>query len=596
MANLYDKASLVLPTSPAYKDGAIQAYKPLTSQGTFDFSRGSNLAATRVDANGLIEKGRENLLLQSNRFDTTWYDSGISQLSNQEGYDGTNHAWKITRGSAFNYKAQDVTKSGVQTFSIYAKADSFNFILLRFQRASTSYGGRYFDLVNGTALGYDGSGVIDSSITSVGNGWYKISVTFNESLLRVLLYPVPTDNGVGAGGSGSVYIQDAQLEQGLVATDYIETGASTAQAGILEDMPRLDYSGGASCPSLLLEPQRSNLLTQSEFIGSSSWIKTRTTAIANQLISPDGNLNAYKLSETADSGLHALSINTSVVNGTTYNVSVFAKKGSSSFIQLLFGTNNVSGNPYVNFDLDAGTFQNNGISSVNIENYGNGWYRCSGTIVISGGTTLTYYLAKVNSLSATRASVFAGNVNNNIYIYGFQLEEGSYPTSYIPTYGSSVTRSGDSCSKTGISDLIGQSEGTLFAEVIATQEGYWYLSLSDGTNANWVFVGQDLPSTSQFRAYLRVGSVTYADIYSPTITEGVNKIAIGYKQNDVVFYVNGVQVGSDTSANMPSNLSNFYLSSSDAGGGAQGITGNIKQTLLFKTRLSNAELASLTTL
>ena len=122
----------------------------------------------------------------------------------------------------------------------------------------------------------------------------------------------------------------------------------------------------------------------------------------------------------------------------------------------------------MNFDLDAGTFQNNGISSVNIENYGNGWYRCSGTIVISGGTTLTYYLAKVNSLSATRASGFAGNVNNNIYIYGFQLEVGSYPTSYIPTYGSSVTRSlvmqisYKCCRLSGLTSL--DANGTLFVE------------------------------------------------------------------------------------------------------------------------------------
>ncbi len=94
--SLYDKASLILPVSPAYKDGALQSYKPLTSEGTFTFSRGSNLAATRVNVNGLIEKGRENLVTYSNTF-SSWTSINSTLTSNQAGYDGTNDAWLIEK-------------------------------------------------------------------------------------------------------------------------------------------------------------------------------------------------------------------------------------------------------------------------------------------------------------------------------------------------------------------------------------------------------------------------------------------------------------------------------------------------------------------
>jgi hypothetical protein len=106
-----------------------------------------------------------------------------------------------------------------------------------------------------------GSGSIDSQvgnivhrkIQSVGNGWFRCEVTFSNALDQFQIYVDWSDNV-----AGSIYIQDAQLEIGLAATDVIETGATTGKAGLLEDEPRFDYSGGATCPSLLLEPSRTN--------------------------------------------------------------------------------------------------------------------------------------------------------------------------------------------------------------------------------------------------------------------------------------------------------------------------------------------------
>ena len=113
--SLYKDASLVMIPS-AYKDGKLYSIRPTDGSGDFTFSRGSNLAATRVDVNGLIEKGRENLLLQSNQFDTTWDKCIISITSGQVGYDGSTMLGNYKMQRAF--RLFKLFLSGVQTFSL----------------------------------------------------------------------------------------------------------------------------------------------------------------------------------------------------------------------------------------------------------------------------------------------------------------------------------------------------------------------------------------------------------------------------------------------------------------------------------------------
>ena len=258
MSSLKDLASLIMVPS-LYKDGELHTVKPLgnsilhpdatgnhdgtdgstPSEGNFTFSRGSNLAATRVDVNGLIEKGRENLLLQSNQFDTTWTKSvSITATSGQSDRDGGTDAWLLKRSdAAARYIQQNVSFSGVNTFSFYAKAESEDWIYWN-SSSGNAYG--YINVNNGTIGANVGALVISQKATSVGNGYYRVEAVVNATLTYLRLYPAIGDGSiVGSVTDAGVYIQDAQLEAGLVATDYIETTSSTAQAGILEDMPRL---------------------------------------------------------------------------------------------------------------------------------------------------------------------------------------------------------------------------------------------------------------------------------------------------------------------------------------------------------------------
>src|SRR5210317_637514 len=245
--SIYKSSTLaMIPT--AYKDGKLYSVRPTDGSGDFTFSRGSNLAATRVDVNGLIEKGRENLLLQSNTFsNASWIKAaGTSVTAGQSGYDGSADAWLLNKTSAYARTEQVISFGGVTTASVYAKASTHDWLYIRCDAGIVH--DAYFDLSTGSV----GSVIqcIDTKIESIGNGWYRCSMSFNAGAGTYMrLYPSDSDNGVGNSTSGSIYIQDAQLEQGLVATDYIETTTTSVSAGILEDMPRLDYSSG-SCPSL----------------------------------------------------------------------------------------------------------------------------------------------------------------------------------------------------------------------------------------------------------------------------------------------------------------------------------------------------------
>jgi hypothetical protein len=180
-----------------------------------------------------------------------------------------------------------------------------------------------------------------------------------------------------------------------------------------------------------------------------------------------------------------------------------------------------------------------------------------------------------------------------MYLYGTQLEQGSYPTSYIKTQGSSVTRNKDEYEKTGINNLIGQTEGTLFVEYTNVNfNGTSYLqSLDNGTSSERIelFVYNGNISIS-----VRDNNVQQVNVISNVSASGNNKIAFAYKLNDFAFYINGNQISLDSNGTIPSitkyNLYGRY-------DGATGDMSNLlKSSSLYNTRLSNSELATLTTI
>jgi hypothetical protein len=228
--------------------------------------------------------------------------------------------------------------------------------------------------------------------------------------------------------------------------------------GLIEEVgsgqPRIDYKDNTK-GALLLEPSRTNLVTYSEDFSNAYWSKLNSSIVSNSVISPDGTLNADKLiPDTVNTQNHYIRNTISITNSTDYSFSFFAKKGEYNFVNTYISA---LGGSYA-WDLDNGFVV---LGDAFIENYGNGWYRC-GVNATSSSTSLSYriYVSKYSD----RDTIFQGDGTSGVYIYGAQLEQGSYPTSYIPTSGSAVTRLADSCSQTVPDGVIGQTEGTIFAD------------------------------------------------------------------------------------------------------------------------------------
>jgi hypothetical protein len=400
--------------------------------------------------------------------------------------------------------------------------------------------------------------------------------------------------------SGKIYAQKPLTTDGQLTFTRASTATRVNASGLIETVasgvPRLDYLG-STCPKLLLEPQRTNLVFYSEQFNNSDWNKNNLTITANNLVSPDGSTNADTALETATNAFHDLLQFPSLTSGTTYTLSSFVKAAGRDYCYLFLsdGTTPAA----VKFNLATGvvlgTATGSPVSS-KIENYGNGWYRCS--MVYTSGATATGTLAiSATNSPALSLSGYAGDITKGIAVYGAQLEAGAYATSYVKTEAATVTRLADTASKTGISSLIGQTEGTLFTEftyngTAVTTFAERIIAVGDGTANNRIVL---LKNPSLGTLYLFVSSgINQTSIAGTSIIGGTHKVAIAYKSGDYAVYFDGASVFTSNATGVPT-LSAFFLGTNE-GGTIEPLGGTVSQALLFKTRLTNAQLAELTTL
>jgi hypothetical protein len=347
------------------------------------------------------------------------------------------------------------------------------------------------------------------------------------------------------------------------------------------------------------------LVTFSEQFDNAGWLKGNTTITANAAVSPDGFTNADAIVETATNAEHniALAAAATTTTSVAQTISVFLKSGTQEFAML----RNFGGGDQLYFcvvvNLNTGTITktqagtNTSATASSITSYGNGWYRVTATCAFPSTTNIPI-LHLVNSATPSIGTFgqnsYLGNGTNSIFAYGFQLENASaYATSYIPTLGASVTRVADAASKTGISSLIGQTEGTIFWEgqISSTQDGQLCDLNRDGNK--YIQIYNSLSGlTPTIGIYIQNVSVLLNIGNIATIAFNTNfKFALGYKNNDYAAYLNGVQVYVNTTTAVPPT-SNFGIARTDQG--AENAGKSINQALLFKTRLTNAQLAELT--
>ena len=368
---------------------------------------------------------------------------------------------------------------------------------------------------------------------------------------------------------------------------------SVKEVTSIEGTPRIDFlddSDGA----LLLEPQRTNLITYSNDFSATGWTELGSS-VSSGFTSPDGGNNASKSVEDTSNGTHRISgqFGINFVNGETYTFSCFVKRGERDFVHIKTSSTATFGiDSY--FDLANGVVGTNSLGTASIENYGNEWYRCSivGISSNTGGTGINIYSAIIDNSNS-----YQGDGTSGIYIYGAQLEEASYATSYIPTYGTVSTRLGDTCSNGGNENVINSEEGVLFAEisVLSDDSTLKSLCINDGTSGNRVII-QYSNASNRLTADVRVGAVgqAFMQTFDYNVTD-LLRIAVKYKANDFALWVNGLEVatvnsGLTFSANTLSKLS------FDAGNSGDPFFGKTSQVQVFNTALSDFELTQLTTI
>jgi hypothetical protein len=374
--------------------------------------------------------------------------------------------------------------------------------------------------------------------------------------------------------------------------DFSRASSATVvnQSGLIETVgsgePRIDFLGNTK-GALLLEPSRTNLIPYSEDFSVANWTKSNATITSNSIISPDGTSNADKLVENTSNASHQV-YDTVITNSGGYSNSIFVKAAERSKIRINSGSNS----DRVDFDLSNGTVISQLGATGNIVSVSNGWYKCD----ISWNTATVsaqYFLISLLDDSGTQQ--YQGDGTSGVYIWGAQLEVGSYATSYIPTSGSAVTRVADACYNDNLTNVIGQTEGTFYLETVplntATNwterviqfesSGAGFMTIQRYSNQNITFYGTNGSNSWSIQGNgLFVGGQTI-------------KIAGAYKNNDIALYVNGVQIGTNTTANAPQTEKLRFANNSIGG---LGYVGSHKDVKLYNTRLSNAELQALTTI
>jgi hypothetical protein len=378
-----------------------------------------------------------------------------------------------------------------------------------------------------------------------------------------------------------------QIETGDIATDYIATTTAAVSVGPVSGLPRLDYLG-STCPRLLLEPQRTNLVQYSEQLNNAWWSISNGTISANAVTSPDGYTNADNLVENTASGTHgAGNLSGLTLTAVPYTFSVFVKKQNRNFFAISTYDGSTTLEGYFNVNTGAVATMPAGLTGT-ITNYGNGWYRCSVTRTM-GANANNYF--GFNASITDGGSTYLGTGVVACSLFGGSLELGAYPTSYIPTLGASVTRVTEACSKTGVSSLIGQTAGSVFVEAfVQTGQESQFFWLRNPTGFYTDFMAVIFNVSRQVEFSVVTGGTTQVFITSAAVSQGFHKVAIGYANNDFVLYIDGVQIGTDSSGTPPTCSDLFIDQFID--GGLRNVSK--KQALLFKTRLTNAQLAELT--
>lgn len=537
-SSFLEQSSFLLSPS-GYKEDTVYTQKPIGATGNLTFTRGSD--SWRTNVQGLVERTPYNLLQYSEDFiNSYWLKTSMDVFVNTvTAPNGTLTADTVVVNAAG--VQQNIRtffpitfNTGVYTLSIYAKKNNINFIYMELGNSYAT-----FDLSTGvlSTSGQYSTGWTFTSASSqaLGDGWFRFVITSNCTIsgnyVVRAFHPMSIPNNFTYPTVGhSSYIWGAQVNEGAYPLEYFPTTDRL-------DVPRIDYSYG-TCPALLLEPQRTNIVLYSEQFDDVSWTKNASTLTPNTTVSPNGNLNADTLSVTTTtySGVYRTVSGTSAI----YTVSVYAKKNTKDWL-FLVDVQGTGGRAW--FNLNTGVLGTvvSGYTAT-ITNVGNGWYRC--TLTNTTAQSAIYHQLGLSDADNTLTPISAGSA----FIWGAQLEAGAYPSSYIRTEATTVTRLADSFSRNNIytNNLITSAGGTWYVELRGN------LALTPDTSGQGISLGDNITPTSGNQLQIRSLNTssriilskrvagTFTSLY--TTTTNTCKIIFKWDGSTLDIFENGVKV------------------------------------------------------
>ena len=620
MANLYDKAGLVnIPVG--YQDGFLYNIKPEDNTLGFRFNRDS--AATRVNKEGLIEQvgyfGPE--LVQNGDFSQLGPELVVNGnfATDSDWTKGT--GWSITGGKAVGVNASGILEQSISftenkiykiSFSVLdlnsgSVAIQTNQSNIQTISSNGDYEIYYTSVANDNEIRFNGidsspfNGSIDNiSCKEVGQDWdlvslefigdntfkntgtngrvyqsfattvgskYKVSATVNSGTWNIVASTNTNTSGT-IQSTGNTTVSEFFEFTATGTVSYLVlynigvsgSVGSITNASVVEiqgDKPRIDYTDSLTSPSFLLEPQSTNLLPYSE--NFNEWNKNDVT-IESGYLAPDGTNDAFK------------------VNGGSTSSLTFSPGLSSTDTRTIWART-ISGTGQVNL-----TSHNNNTN--NLFTITEQWQRFEVNGTTSSSGQAFFYAVDFRGSSTL----------TEVVLWGAQAETLPYATSYIPTAGSTVTRAQETCNGAGNASTFNSAEGVLYAEIAALANDLTnrYITLSDGTSNNRLIIRYSNGNNNLLNAQFRVGGVLQANINKvlSDITISI-KVAFKFKQNDFALWIDGVEVGTDTSGSVPSINTFNKLSFEDATGGVP-LYGRVKGVYVFNEALTDDELQQLT--
>ena len=425
------------------------------------------------------------------------------------------------------------------------------------------------DITSGT-LGIDSS-TAGSTINMV-EGFNEIIFTANNSRLTIKRITGNDNCLIDNISVKEVLNADFETDRGSLATRVNEQGYIDATLANAD--PRIDYLSG--CGSFLLEPSRTNLQVNSEEFDNTLWSEVRASITPNDATSPSGSLNADTLEGVSGTTSYVYD-GISVASGSVYTISVFAKYIDITEFKIV----NFQQSGQVTFNIQDGLVVANfgTYTEPKIENYGNGWYRCSVkfTATATGNVNYGFFLSNA--------------IGKSVHIWGAQFELGSYPTSYIPTTTATVTRNAETANNSGSSTLFNDSEGVLMAEISALAADSTHKRLSINKDAfNRISIEVTSANLLQF-AIRESSTFRFFETFAIDTTIN-NKLALKYKSGDSSLWINGLKLSTKSELFDFTGNELVRLSFDDSVGST--FYSKTKQVQYYDSVLTDSELEALT--